>query len=129
MRKEEAAITPRINKWFAPIVPTSSPWEVKHTRGSLYFNMSELREHQKNYLLAATTPRGCTFKIEDAGYNHPPFDVLHYKNTPAYVIIAFPTLVAAIEIRTLLRYDAKSLTEDEAVAMASWSIHCAKLPK
>jgi penicillin-binding protein-related factor A (putative recombinase) len=131
MQKREAAITTKINKWFSLVVPTSSPWEVKHTRGKNSFPWRELKEHQRNYLFAATTQTGCTFKIEDAGYSHPPFDVLHYKNTDAFVIITFNVWTAVIEIRTVLRLIEKhtSISEEEALENSVYKILNKSLPK
>lgn len=129
MRKQEAAITARINKWFARIVPQSSPWEVKHTRGEKTFKMRELKEHQRNFLLAATTAHGCTWKIPDLGNGYAPFDVLHYKNTPAYVIVAFPSSVAVFEIRDLIAWDKPTISEAEAFDLSLWLCQRASLPK
>jgi len=120
MRKQEAALTAVINRWFALIVPQSSPWEVKHTRGGNRFRMAELKEHQRNFLFAATTPTGCTWKIPDLGDGYAPFDTIHYKNTPAYVLIAFPKMLVAIEIRDM-PFDKSSITEEEALRLSLWS--------
>lgn len=121
MNKVEAAITTRINKWFPKIVPTCSPWEVKHTRGSNSFYLSEIAEHQYNYLYAATTSIGCTWKIPDSGYGYNPFDVIHYKNTDAYVIIVFPVMVYAIEIRDIMEIKKPSLDEVTALKLAKFT--------
>ena len=110
-------------------MPTSSPWEVKHTRGEATFNMRELKEHQRNWLLAATTPHGCTWKIPDLGNGYAPFDVLHYKNTPAYVAIAFPLFVVVIEIRAILKHTEPSLSEQDALLLSLWSCQTRSLPK
>jgi len=111
MQKKEASITPRIMKWFASVVPFSSPLEIKHTRGKDYFNMAELKEHQKNWLLACTTEKGCTWKIPDQGYGFNPFDVLHYKQASSYIVIVYPTTLYAIEIREIIQITSSRLFE------------------
>lgn len=128
MQKHEAAITNRINKWFAPIVPQSSPWEVKHTRGSKTFKLREIDEHQKDYLLAATTETGFTYKIPDIGLSHPPCDVIHYKNTPAYIIVAFPSMTYVLEIRDVLSHSKTVMKEETAALLSLWSCPNSKLP-
>lgn len=129
MQKHEAAITARINKWFSLVVPTSSPWEVKHTRGDATFKLGEVKDHQRDWLLAATTPTGCTWKLPDTGHSYNPFDTMHYKNTPAYVVIAFVSFVAVIEIRNLVAFEKTTMTEDEAMNLASWFCTMKGLPK
>lgn len=114
MNKQEAGVTAKINKWLQSMVKSSCPFEIKHTRGKTRFNLSELKEHQRNWLLAATTKRGCTWKIPDTGYGYNPFDSFHFKNSDAYVVIQFPTWVCAIEIRDLLKVTTSSITEDRA---------------
>lgn len=121
MNKAEAKITAAINKWFSKIVPTSSPWEVKHTRGDKVFHMDEIAEHQYNYLYAATTDYGCTWKIPDTGYSYNPFDVIHYKNTPAYVIIVYPLNVYAIEIHNIMKIKKPSLDEATALKLSEFT--------
>lgn len=93
--------------------------------------MKELKEHQKNYLLAATTDHGCTWKIPDTGFAYPPFDTLSYKNTDAYVVIVFPIITAAIDVRDLLSYvkDETTISESEAIAIAKYTIETKKLTK
>lgn len=125
-------MTTRINKWFPLIVTQSSPWEVKHTRGAKTFNTNEIEEHQMDNLIAATTQEGCTYKIPDFGPSFPPFDVLHYKNTPSYVIVVFPTTTYVIEIKVLLLYIEKngtSLPEADAEGIARWKCLNARLPQ
>lgn len=132
MNKKEADMTTRINKWFPIIVPQSSPWEVKHTRGANTFNLNEIAEHQYDNLLASTTQEGCTYKIPDFGPSFPPFDVLHYKNTPAYVIIVFPSVTYVLEIRDIMQYiedNGKSLPEEHADMLSLWTCKNVRLPQ
>jgi len=104
MKKLEAQSSPKVMEWFSSQVSSSSPVEIKHTRGSSSFNMRELKEHQRNYLLAATTGRGCYWKIPDYGTFNP-FDYMLYKNAPAYVNIVYPEHIYAIEIHDILKIE------------------------
>ena len=118
MQKLEAKFTARIEKWFAKTVLTSSPFEIKHTRGKPRFTLSELKEHQKDWLLACTSKTGCTYKMPDTGYGFNPFDCFHYKNADSYVVIVFPNWIVAIEIRVLLLVKEPSITEEKALKLA-----------
>lgn len=131
MNKQEQDITPAINLWFSFIYPTSAPWEIKHTREEKTFKLSEIKVHQWDYLEAATTARGCTYKIVDFGPTSPPFDVLHYKNSDAFVIVAFPKRVHAIHILDMIAHREKktTMTEAEAEQVSKYSIDRKKLPQ
>lgn len=132
MNKQEAAATPGINLWFSNIFPKSAPWEIKHTRGSSTFNFSEIKPHQWDYLLAATTKKGFVYKIVDFGPTSPPCDVVHYKNCEAFIIVQFPTHTYAIEIRilNLLREQGKTtINEAEADRYSIHKIANVKLPR
>lgn len=122
MNKQEAGKTANINKWLAAVVQQSAPWEIKHTKGKKMFALKDLEEHQKNYLLAATTKKGCTWKIPDTGYGYNPFDSFHYKNTEAYVVIVFPTWVCAIEIRVLLTHKKTAISEETARRLSKFTL-------
>ena len=120
MNKQEAEITPKINKWFRRVAIGSCPFEIKHTRGNNEFEFDELSEHQRNYLVAATTEIGCLWKIPDANMGYNPFDCIFYKNSSAYVIIAFPVWTVVLNIldidKHFLEQGARAINEDEALA-------------
>lgn len=120
MQKQEAKVSPKVAKWFFSVIPKSCPLEIKHTRGENYFNIYELKEHQKNYLLAATTKKGFYFKIPDQGYSFLPCDYVHYKKAKSYVAIVYPTTVYAIEIRALLQIKERTLSQEEAGRICSF---------
>lgn len=122
MNKLEAQVTTKLKKWYHSVAETSGPIEVKHTRGKKLFTMSELKEHQRDWLLAATTEHGCWWKIPDEGHSYNPFDVLFYKNAPAYVIIAYPTWVCCIHIHDILMINSPSLDEETALQMACFKV-------
>ena len=121
MNKQEAEFTTRAKAWIKSELPTCS-WEVKHTKGSTRFNLSELKEHQRDWLLASTKKTGASWKIPDTGYGFNPFDGFNLKNEKAFVIIVFPTWVVAIEIQTLLLIKTPSITEEKARLISLHSI-------
>ncbi len=120
MKKQEANKTPEVMKAFSLLVPKSAPFEVKHTRGKDYFLMSELKEHQINWLMACGTKKGCTWKIPDAGFSFNPFDCLHYKNNKAYVVIVYTRMAYVIEIHDLIKFKGTKLNEEEAFNLSSY---------
>lgn len=126
MNKDEAEFTTRAKAWIKSELPTCA-WEVKHTRGKLFFNLSELKEHQINYLKAATSKRGCSWKIPDTGYGYNPFDGFNLKGVQAFVIIAYPTWVVAIEIQTLLLIKESSISEERARRISLYSIQTSNI--
>jgi len=114
-------------KWFASVTNCSAPFEIKHTKGSDNFKMRELSKHQRDYLLAATTENGMTYKIRDANIGHNPFDCFHYKNSHAYVVIVYPCFIVAIEIQDMLKIKTPSLFITDAVNMAHFVELVAKI--
>lgn len=127
MKKLEAEFTTKINRWLPPLLEVSGPYEVKHTRGKTRFSMAELKEHQKDWLKACSSPQGCTYKIPDTNIGYNPFDVMHYKNAPAYVVIVFPEWTCAIHIQDILFIDSPSLDEETAIQMAAYKVLTKKL--
>ena len=120
-KKPEADITPKVMKWCQSKIATSCPLKIKHTGNSNNFLMSNLLQHQRDYLLAATTLKGMSWKIPDANIGYNPFDCIFYKNTRAYVAIVYPRWTFAIEIRKMLKIKT-SINEDEAIKLARFTI-------
>lgn len=127
MNKDEAKVTTKLRVWFQSVATSSCPIEVKHTRGKKVFTMSELKEHQQNWLLAATTDHGIWWKIPDTGYGYNPFDVLFYKNSDAFVVIAFPVWVVAIHIQDILIISSSSLDEETAIQLSVFKVKLSDL--
>lgn len=121
MNKAEAEFTTRAKAWIKETLPTSL-WEVKHSRGKTLLNLSEIKEHQINWLKAATTKKGCSWKIPDTGYGFNPCDGFNFKNSQGYVIICFPTWTVAIEIQVLLLIKTPSISEEKARRISAYSI-------
>lgn len=130
MRKQEAEITPRVNRWVQSWIPESAAWDVKHTRGENRFQMREIKEHQRDYLLAAGTDHGFTFKIEDAGYRHPPCDTVCFKNSQySGFAIVFPDVTCYILAGVINIINDPSITQDRAQKLAVKSVLNRDLPK
>ncbi len=129
MQKLEASITPRVNKWLSAVIKKSSPWDVKHTRGKKTFPLREIKPHQRDYLMAATTKTGFIYKIPDIGLSHPPCDTVCFKDTDAFIVIVYPTRVYAIDIRIIDTVKDPSLTEERAELLAWHKIDISRLPK
>jgi len=119
-KKSEADKSNEVMKWFLTKVGTSCPVEIKHTRGKEYFNMRELKEHQKAWLLLATTDIGSYWKIPDTGYGYNPFDYLLYKNSEAYIIIIYPDVTWAISIHDIIKFKGPKLSNEEACNISSY---------
>lgn len=129
MKKQEATATPKVAKWFLKQIEKSVPFEIKHTRGYNTFNFNEIANHQLVYLEAATTKKGFYWKIEDEPGKFRPFDCISYKNTDAYILIVFPKIVCAIEIREILKIKNKhkSISSKEAEEIADYKINVSEL--
>jgi len=121
-KSPEAKITPKIAKWFQKQVTNSCPFEIKHTKGNDRFMVNELSQHQRDWLLAATTPRGMVWKIPDANIGYIPFDCILYKKSIAYIIIVYPQYVIALDIRHILDLKNPSLKESEALKISSFKV-------
>jgi hypothetical protein len=130
MRKQEAAITPRVNRWVQSWIPESAAWDVKHTRGANRFDMREIKPHQRDYLLAAATDHGFTFKIEDAGFRHPPCDTVFFKRAGwCGFAIVFPEFTCYILAGVINIVEDPSITPDRAKDLSVRWIPNSKLPK
>lgn len=130
MRKQEADITPRVNRWVQSWISESTPFDVKHTRGANRFELREIADHQLDYMLAAGTEHGFIFKIEDAGYRHPPCDTVLYKNAKyAGFAIVFPTWTCYLLATDIERIRVPSITEQTAKSYSVQNIRTEKLPK
>lgn len=130
MIKLEAQFTPRVNRWVQSWIPESAAWDVKHTRGSNRFEMREVADHQRDYLLAAGTDHGFTFKIEDAGFRHPPCDTVFFKKAKwCGFAIVFPNFTCYILAKDLDQVEIPSITEEYAKRLAIRYIRNDRLPK
>lgn len=130
MKKLEAQITPRVNRWVQSWIPQSAAWDVKHTRGNDRFEMREIKEHQRDYLLAAGTDHGFTFKIEDAGFRHPPCDTVCFKKAQyCGFAIVFPNYTCYILAGVINMVGTPSITEEYAKRLSIRHIRNDRLPK
>ena len=98
----------------------SGPIEVKQTTKD-YLSFSSVSEAQRRDLLACTTPKGHWWKVADMGRKND-FDVVFYRNSPAWIIIKYPKGFVVIGIVTYImemnRSERKSLTWERAVEVS-----------
>ena len=120
MQKREAAITNSVLNWLRGETRGSCAVEIKHTRGEKNFLMSELKEHQRDWLVAASGIFGCQYKIPDVGYGYNPFDGFILKKADAFVVIVYPKWTVAIQIMKLVNVKMPSLSEDDALQIAQF---------
>ncbi len=116
--KHEAEFTTKVRPWLKENVGTVA-YEIKHTRGETSFRMSEMHEHQCDWLEAASSRGGCAYKIPDDGRAHKPFDLFVLKSVPSFVVIAYPEEFLVIEASKVCSYAEPSLSYEKAVEMAS----------
>jgi len=65
-------------------------WEAKHDLGKGRIAHADVPEHQRNALLASSTPRGLCHKMSDMAAG--PVDGFYYRNAPAYLIFAYSSM-------------------------------------
>lgn len=82
-------------QWAKKNIPPPAVFEIKSTRGNDYFEVRELKEHQRQSLLAAQYGV-FTYKIPDVGNSYKPFDAVLLGNLRAYVVIQYPSEFAVI---------------------------------
>lgn len=117
--KQEATFTTRFRRWAAENIGTGA-YEIKHTRGSDTFRCAELKDHQKDALRAAKGKYGLAFKIPDEGYSYRPFDMFVLRQTPAWVVIAYPKGFVVIDIDKFLTWKEPSLGYTQACGLSAF---------
>lgn len=99
--KQEADFSIRLRHYLkANPLPISCPLEVKDTRGKLSFSYAELKEEQVNNALASKSDRGNLIRISVGTVGAP--DYCYYRNSPAYVVIKYPSGFVFIDIETFI---------------------------
>jgi len=105
--KQEADFSIRLRHYLkAHPLPVSCPLEVKDTRGKEYFSYAELKEEQINNALASKSDKGNLIRISVGTVGAP--DYTYYRNSPAYVVIKYPSCFVFIDIETLIMEKEKS---------------------
>jgi len=115
--KQEADFSIRLRHYLkAHPLPVSCPIEVKDTRGKESFSFNELKDEQINNALASKSDKGNLIRISVGTIGAP--DYCYYRNSPAYVVIKYPSGFVFLDIETfLLERDTskrKSLTWERA---------------
>lgn len=117
MLKKEADFSILLRSYLrAHPLPVSCPLEVKDTRGKPSFNYNELKEEQINNALASKSDKGNLIRVSTGTIGAP--DYCYYRNSPAYVVIKYPSGFVIVDIETfILERDTsrrKSLTWERA---------------
>ena len=115
--KQEADFSIRLRHYLkAHPLPISCHLEVKDTRGKDSFSYAELKEEQINQAFASISDKGNLIRISVGTIGAP--DYVFFRNSPAYVVIKYPSCFVFIGIETFLlerdRSKRKSLTEERA---------------
>lgn len=116
-KKEANWTTTFLKKWvLEESTLPSGPIEVKQTPID-YISFSAVSEEQLSDLLACTTKKGHWWKVADMGRKND-FDVVFYRNSPAWIIIKYPKGFVVIGAETykmeMERSTRKSLTWERA---------------
>jgi len=119
--KQEAKFTTKFRKWAKKHMPTCAI-EIKHARGSNIFDCGELKEHQRDSLLAAASEKHpLVYKIPDDGIAYKPFDMFVFKNAKAYVVVCYIDNFAVIPISSFPSKD-KKLDARVAYFISEWYV-------
>ena len=119
--KQEADFSIRLRHYLkAHPLPVSCPIEVKDSRGKEYFSYAELKEEQINNALTSKSDRGNLIRVSVGTIGAP--DYCYYRNSPAYIVIKYPSGFVFIDVETFV-YDKllskrKSLTWERAQEIA-----------
>ena len=119
MIRREAQFAILFRHWLKANPQISCSYELKDTRDKYFFRFAELKEEQKNYALAINSNKGVLIRVQGGG-GEP--DYIYLRNSPAYIVIKYPSSFSVIPIQTLLLEESrlvkgkrlKSLTEKRA---------------
>lgn len=125
MKKHEAEFTTKVKRWLRGF--GAGAYEIKHTRGSEWFICRELKRHQRDCLLAASSPTGFVYKIPDDGIAYKPFDLFVLRDTPAYVVICYPEEFCVIPIARMEEWRAPTLSVRNARLLADFTLRLSDL--
>lgn len=120
-KKEANWTTNFLKKWvLEESTLPSGPIEVKQTTEN-YLSFSAVSDQQLMDLIACTTRKGHWWKVADMGRKND-FDVVFYRNSPAWIIIKYPKGFVVIGAQTykmeMERSTRKSLTWERAKDIA-----------
>jgi hypothetical protein len=118
MQKREAKFTTAFLAWAREHVEAPAVFEIKSTRGKVVFYIRELKEHQRNSLLAAQQGK-FPYKIPDVGIAHRPFDAILFGKMRAYVVISYPKHFYGISIAMMP--ESGVLTKEDAKRLAAFN--------
>lgn len=124
MKKREASITPKIEKYLRANRIYCN-YEIKQTTtDSIAF--SDVKDHQVNGLVAAQE-EGICWKSSDADPREKPFDGSNNPPLPGYVVIKYPSAIVLITVNNFIHARMtnrrKSLTYERAKEIADKIIY------
>jgi len=117
MQKKEARFGIQLRHYLRRYpLKTEAHLEIKDSRGKEYFSFSELKQEQIDNALASNGDKGNLIRVEAGTIGAP--DYCYFRNSPAYIVINYPSCFVFIGIETFLmeknRSKRKSLTEERA---------------
>lgn len=122
IKKREAAFGLQFRRWVKREQIKSSPIELKQTiTDSISFTC--IKRKQIAYLKKAKSSEGILIR-NNGGDGQP--DYTFYANSPAWIVIRYPSMFFIIDIDAFLiekqNSDRKSLTDDRAFSIATWRV-------
>jgi hypothetical protein len=107
MHKRESQFGNKFRSWIRANPMFAAPYELKQTTTSS-IRFDSVSEHQVDCLMACKSDKGFLYKISDQSQGYKPFDFVYYRNSPAYVVIRYPTHFEIIDIETFVKEQKKS---------------------
>lgn len=122
MQKHEANFGLLFKSWFRANKKKfeSCVFELKDTRGSLTFNVSEWKREQRDHALACKSDSGNLMRFSSGTTGMP--DYGFYRNAYAYVVIRFPKAFYVIDADDLNSWHHKSLKEEDAKSLSMYTV-------
>ena len=122
MLKKEADFSLVFKSWFRANKKKfeSCVFELKHTRGSTTFNVSEWKEEQRDHALACKSDEGNLMRFSSGTTGMP--DYGFYRNAYAYVVIKYPKAFYIIDADDLNAWKLKSLKEQDAGILSIYTV-------
>lgn len=109
---KEADFGVTFRHWFKDKQFESCSFELKDTRGKDSFNLSELKEAQRNHGQANKSDKGNLIRVSVGTTGTA--DYLYLRNAYAYIVINYPKSFVVCDIDDICNIKGKSLTYEQA---------------
>jgi hypothetical protein len=123
LKKYEAHSSLDFKKWVIENLGYTASLEMKDSRGRNSIPFSEVKKEQIDYAVAISSDKGAWIRVE--GRNGEP-DYIWLKNTPAFIVIKYPSVFCAISIKDFLKEKKnskrKSLTVEKALLISTFLV-------